>query len=77
MLYDSHQDLLKIQIKTLFSKWIGSANNEDLQSEWRAAKKANKMNVFSLIREKTKYIVNPEYSHISSCYLIYAATISQ
>jgi hypothetical protein len=63
--------LLKIQIKTLFSKWIGSANNEDLQSEWRAAKKANKMNVFSLIREKTEYIVNPEYIVILALVISY------
>ncbi|KAG8098232.1 hypothetical protein GUJ93_ZPchr0013g37951 [Zizania palustris] len=61
---------------SIISKWIGSddwilntdklaelkkfADNEDLQSEWRAAKKANKMKVVSLIRDKTGYIVSPD-----------------
>lgn len=36
------------------------ADNEDLHSEWQAAKKANKMKVVSLIREKTGYIVSPD-----------------
>ncbi|ONM09507.1 starch phosphorylase1 [Zea mays] len=63
-------------LSALISKWIGSddwvlntdklaelkkfADNEDLHSEWRAAKKANKMKVVSLIREKTGYIVSPD-----------------
>uniref|UniRef100_A0A0E0KJ81 Alpha-1,4 glucan phosphorylase n=1 Tax=Oryza punctata TaxID=4537 RepID=A0A0E0KJ81_ORYPU len=64
------------ELSTIISKWIGSddwvlntdklaelkkfADDEDLQSEWRAAKKANKMKVVSLIREKTGYIVSPD-----------------
>ncbi|XP_066367085.1 alpha-1,4 glucan phosphorylase L isozyme, chloroplastic/amyloplastic-like isoform X2 [Miscanthus floridulus] len=64
------------ELSALISKWIGSddwvlntdklaelkkfADNEDLHSEWRAAKKANKMKVVSLIREKTGYIVSPD-----------------
>ncbi|KAL6636882.1 hypothetical protein ACP70R_024454 [Stipagrostis hirtigluma subsp. patula] len=63
-------------LSAIISKWIGSddwvlnttklaelkkfADNEDLQSEWRAAKRANKMKVVSLIREKTGYIVSPD-----------------
>ncbi|KAL6894030.1 hypothetical protein ACP4OV_008128 [Aristida adscensionis] len=63
-------------LSTIISKWIGSddwvlnteklaelkkfADNEDLQSEWRAAKRANKIKVVSLIREKTGYIVSPD-----------------
>ncbi|XP_062214537.1 alpha-1,4 glucan phosphorylase L isozyme, chloroplastic/amyloplastic-like isoform X2 [Phragmites australis] len=64
------------ELSTIISKWIGSddwvlntnklaelkkfADNEDLQSEWHATKKANKMKVVSLIREKTGYIVSPD-----------------
>jgi len=64
------------ELSALISKWIGSddwvlntdklaelkkfADNEDLHSEWRAAKRANKMKVVSLIREKTGYIVSPD-----------------
>ncbi|KAF8775582.1 hypothetical protein HU200_004358 [Digitaria exilis] len=64
------------ELSTILSKWIGSddwvlntdklvelkkfADNEDLHSEWRAAKRANKMKVVSLIREKTGYIVSPD-----------------
>uniref|UniRef100_A0A1J3D4C2 Alpha-1,4 glucan phosphorylase n=1 Tax=Noccaea caerulescens TaxID=107243 RepID=A0A1J3D4C2_NOCCA len=36
------------------------ADNEDLQSEWRAAKKKNKLKVVSLIKERTGYTVNPD-----------------
>ncbi|KAL5217293.1 hypothetical protein ABZP36_017977 [Zizania latifolia] len=62
------------ELSAIISKWIGSddwilntdkltklkkfSDNEDLQSEWRAAKRANKMNVVSLIRDKTGYIVS-------------------
>ncbi|KAF0915483.1 hypothetical protein E2562_036527 [Oryza meyeriana var. granulata] len=64
------------ELSTIISKWIGSddwilntdkltelkkfADDEDLQSEWRAAKRANKMKVVSLIREKTGYVVSPD-----------------
>ncbi|GJN23255.1 hypothetical protein PR202_gb10889 [Eleusine coracana subsp. coracana] len=64
------------ELSSIISKWIGSddwvlntgklaelkkfADNKDLQSEWRAAKRANKMKVVSLIREKTGYIVSPD-----------------
>ncbi|KAJ4871642.1 Alpha-glucan phosphorylase 1 [Raphanus sativus] len=36
------------------------ADDEDLQSEWRAAKKKNKLKVVSLIKERTGYTVNPD-----------------
>ncbi|XP_010258124.1 PREDICTED: alpha-1,4 glucan phosphorylase L-2 isozyme, chloroplastic/amyloplastic [Nelumbo nucifera] len=36
------------------------ADNEDLQTEWRAAKRSNKLKVVSLIKEKTGYIVSPD-----------------
>lgn len=36
------------------------ADNEDLQSEWRAAKRINKLKVVSLIKEKTGYSVSPD-----------------
>lgn len=36
------------------------ADNEDLQSEWRAAKKKNKLKVVSLIKERTGYTVSPD-----------------
>jgi starch phosphorylase len=64
------------KLSSIISKWIGSddwvlntvklaelkkfADDKDLQSEWRAAKRANKMKVASLIREKTGYIVSPD-----------------
>ncbi|OVA10799.1 Glycosyl transferase [Macleaya cordata] len=37
-----------------------SADNEDLQNEWRAAKRSNKMKVVSFIKEKTGYVVSPD-----------------
>ncbi len=46
------------------------ADDEDLQSEWRAAKKANKVKVVSLIREKTGYIVSPDAMFDVQVYLI-------
>lgn len=36
------------------------ADDEALQSEWRAAKKKNKLKVVSLIKERTGYTVNPD-----------------
>lgn len=36
------------------------ADNEDLQSEWREAKRRNKIKVASFIKEKTGYIVSPD-----------------
>ncbi|XP_013620367.1 alpha-glucan phosphorylase 1-like isoform X2 [Brassica napus] len=36
------------------------ADDEDLQSEWRAAKKKNKLKVVSLIKERTGYTVSPD-----------------
>ncbi|GAV65707.1 Phosphorylase domain-containing protein [Cephalotus follicularis] len=36
------------------------ADNEDLQTQWRAAKRSNKMKVKSLLREKTGYSVSPD-----------------
>ncbi|TVT97459.1 hypothetical protein EJB05_57280, partial [Eragrostis curvula] len=64
------------ELSSIISKWIGSddwilntdklaelkkfGDDKDLQSEWRAAKRANKMKVVSLIREKTGYIVSAD-----------------
>ncbi|KAJ4827867.1 species-specific tRNA processing [Turnera subulata] len=36
------------------------ADNEGLQSEWREAKRRNKMKVAAFLQEKTGYIVNPD-----------------
>ncbi|KAH7848037.1 hypothetical protein Vadar_033111 [Vaccinium darrowii] len=36
------------------------ADNEDLQSEWRAAKRSNKMKVVSFLQEKTGYYISPD-----------------
>ncbi|XP_065855732.1 alpha-1,4 glucan phosphorylase L isozyme, chloroplastic/amyloplastic [Euphorbia lathyris] len=36
------------------------ADNEDLQTQWRAAKRSNKMKVVSLLKEKTGYSVSPD-----------------
>ncbi|CAL5410905.1 unnamed protein product [Camellia sinensis] len=36
------------------------ADNEELQSKWREAKRSNKMKVVSFLKEKTGYIVNPD-----------------
>ncbi|XP_021299840.1 alpha-1,4 glucan phosphorylase L-2 isozyme, chloroplastic/amyloplastic-like isoform X1 [Herrania umbratica] len=63
-------------LSKIITKWTGSedwvvnteklmilrklADNEDLQSEWREAKRRNKVKVASFLREKTGYIVNPK-----------------
>nr|XP_043640329.1 alpha-1,4 glucan phosphorylase L-1 isozyme, chloroplastic/amyloplastic [Erigeron canadensis] len=70
-IYYCNPDLSKI-----ITKWTGGedwvlnteklaelrkfADNDDLQSEWRVAKKINKLKVVSLIKEKTGYIVSPD-----------------
>ncbi|XP_021807585.1 alpha-1,4 glucan phosphorylase L-2 isozyme, chloroplastic/amyloplastic-like [Prunus avium] len=36
------------------------ADNEDLQSEWREAKRRNKIKVASFLKEKTGYLINPD-----------------
>ncbi|CAN0890167.1 Alpha-1,4 glucan phosphorylase L-1 isozyme, chloroplastic/amyloplastic [Linum grandiflorum] len=36
------------------------ADNEDLQNQWRSAKRENKMKVVSFLKEKTGYIVSPD-----------------
>ncbi|KAK9277770.1 hypothetical protein L1049_007317 [Liquidambar formosana] len=36
------------------------ADNEDLQSEWREAKRRNKMKIVSFLKEKTGYVVSPD-----------------
>ncbi|KAJ4841149.1 Acid phosphatase pho1 [Turnera subulata] len=36
------------------------AENEDLHTQWRAAKRSNKMKVVSLIKERTGYSVSPD-----------------
>ncbi|XWS23113.1 hypothetical protein CRYUN_Cryun29cG0093500 [Craigia yunnanensis] len=63
-------------LSKIITKWTGSedwvvnteklmtlrkfADNEDLQCEWREAKRRNKVKVASFLREKTGYIVNPD-----------------
>ncbi|XP_021297740.1 alpha-glucan phosphorylase 1 isoform X1 [Herrania umbratica] len=36
------------------------ADNEDLQTQWRAAKMSNKLKVVSFLKEKTGYLVSPD-----------------
>uniref|UniRef100_A0A2N9GZ46 Alpha-1,4 glucan phosphorylase n=1 Tax=Fagus sylvatica TaxID=28930 RepID=A0A2N9GZ46_FAGSY len=36
------------------------ADNEDLQTQWRAAKRSNKLKVVSFLKEKTGYSVSPD-----------------
>ncbi|XXG55630.1 hypothetical protein AAC387_Pa03g3253 [Persea americana] len=63
-------------LSKIITKWVGTedwvldaeklaelrkfADNEELQTEWKAAKKSNKMKVVSLIKEKTGYTVSPD-----------------
>ncbi|XP_022879079.1 alpha-1,4 glucan phosphorylase L isozyme, chloroplastic/amyloplastic isoform X2 [Olea europaea var. sylvestris] len=63
-------------LSTIISKWIGTddwvlhteklaelqkfADNEDLQTEWRAAKRSNKIKVATFLKEKTGYSVSPD-----------------
>uniref|UniRef100_A0A5B7BGQ6 Alpha-1,4 glucan phosphorylase n=1 Tax=Davidia involucrata TaxID=16924 RepID=A0A5B7BGQ6_DAVIN len=63
-------------LSNIITKWTGAedwvlnteklaelrkfADNEDLQIEWRAAKRSNKMKVVSLLKEKTGYSVSPD-----------------
>ncbi|CAA3032574.1 alpha-1,4 glucan phosphorylase L isozyme, chloroplastic amyloplastic, partial [Olea europaea subsp. europaea] len=44
-------------LSTIISKWI---DNEDLQIEWRAAKRSNKIKVSAFLKEKTGYSVSPD-----------------
>ncbi|XP_022774555.1 alpha-glucan phosphorylase 1-like isoform X3 [Durio zibethinus] len=36
------------------------ADNEDLQAQWRAAKRSNKLKAVSFLKEKTGYLVSPD-----------------
>ncbi|CAM9001180.1 unnamed protein product [Rhodiola kirilowii] len=63
-------------LSQIITKWIGTddwvinteklaqlqkfADNEDLQSEWREAKRRSKVKVAALIKEKTGYVVSPD-----------------
>ncbi|PIN01101.1 Glycogen phosphorylase [Handroanthus impetiginosus] len=63
-------------LSVVITKWIGTedwvlkteklaelrkfADNEDLQIEWRAAKRSNKIKVAKFLKEKTGYSVNPD-----------------
>ncbi|XP_030483859.2 alpha-1,4 glucan phosphorylase L isozyme, chloroplastic/amyloplastic [Cannabis sativa] len=63
-------------LSEIITKWIGTeewvldtekladlrkfADNEDLHSQWRAAKRNNKLKVVSLIKERTGYSVSPD-----------------
>ncbi|KAJ9707804.1 hypothetical protein PVL29_000057 [Vitis rotundifolia] len=63
-------------LSNIITKWTGTedwvinteklaelrkfADNEDLQSEWREAKRRNKIKVVSFLKEKTGYLVSPD-----------------
>ncbi|XP_062106543.1 alpha-1,4 glucan phosphorylase L isozyme, chloroplastic/amyloplastic isoform X2 [Humulus lupulus] len=63
-------------LSEIITKWIGTeewvldtekladlrkfTDNEDLHTQWRAAKRSNKLKVVSLIKEKTGYSVSPD-----------------
>ncbi|GFY86990.1 glycosyl transferase, family 35 [Actinidia rufa] len=63
-------------LSNIITKWIGTedwvlhteklaelrkfADNEDLQIEWRAAKRSNKMKIVSFLKEKTGYSISPD-----------------
>ncbi|XP_075656603.1 alpha-1,4 glucan phosphorylase L-2 isozyme, chloroplastic/amyloplastic-like isoform X2 [Castanea sativa] len=63
-------------LSKIITKWIGTedwvvdteklvtlrkfADNEELQSEWREAKRRNKIKVTSFLKEKTGYFVDPD-----------------
>ncbi|KAI3439503.1 hypothetical protein J3R85_004709 [Psidium guajava] len=64
------------ELSKIITKWIGTedwilhtdklaelhkfADNEDLQTQWRAAKRSNKMKVVRFLKEKTGYAVSPD-----------------
>ncbi|KAF7851557.1 hypothetical protein BT93_L3648 [Corymbia citriodora subsp. variegata] len=64
------------ELSKIITKWIGTedwilhtdklielhkfADNEDLQTHWRAAKRSNKMKVVRFLKEKTGYAVSPD-----------------
>lgn len=64
------------ELSKIITKWLGTedwvlkteklgelrqvADNEDLHTEWKVAKRNNKLKVVSLIKEKTGYIVSPD-----------------
>lgn len=64
-----------LELSKIISKWTGSedwltnteklvelrkfADNAELQSEWREAKRINKMKIVSFLKEKTGYVVSP------------------
>lgn len=63
-------------LSAIITKWTGSedwvleteklaelrkfADNEELQSEWREAKRINKMKIVAFLKEKTGYVVSPD-----------------
>lgn len=64
------------ELSKIITRWIGTedwilhtdklaelrkfADNEDLQTQWRAAKRSNKMKVVRFLKETTGYVVSPE-----------------
>lgn len=36
------------------------ANNDELQAEWREAKRKNKMKIVTFLKETTGYVVSPD-----------------
>eukprot|EP01018_Ginkgo_biloba_P011047 Gb_26799 [translate_table: standard] len=64
------------ELSRVITKWLGSedwvlhterlaelrqfADNADLQKEWQAAKRANKVKLVSYIRDKTGYLISPD-----------------
>lgn len=63
-------------LSSIITKWTGTedwvldtekladlrkfADNKNLQTEWRAAKRSNKLKIVSFIKEKTGYVVSPD-----------------
>ncbi|KAH7554505.1 hypothetical protein JRO89_XS12G0228600 [Xanthoceras sorbifolium] len=52
-----HSEIVKDEV---FNEFYKFADNEDFQTQFRAAKRNNKMKVVSLLKEKTGYTVSPD-----------------
>nr|XP_023878450.1 alpha-1,4 glucan phosphorylase L-2 isozyme, chloroplastic/amyloplastic-like isoform X2 [Quercus suber] len=51
-----HSEIVKSEV---FNEFYKFAENEELQSEWKEAKRRNKIKVASFLKEKTGYFVDP------------------
>ncbi|XP_022774554.1 alpha-1,4 glucan phosphorylase L isozyme, chloroplastic/amyloplastic-like isoform X2 [Durio zibethinus] len=52
-----HSEIVKDEV---FNDFFKFADNEDLQAQWRAAKRSNKLKAVSFLKEKTGYLVSPD-----------------